>query len=280
MNKDFKSYIGLSGVDKTENKKAVSFGKLFSYLVLMVLIVVVVQLVSAIVDGKPFHDIRIAIIVWLVFSTEFMVSLYLVHNKKRYIKYNWMNLLIIVLTIPWIPWGGNWAAIFRSLRLLLFIRVFITVFKDMFLMLKNHGLGFILIGALFFIIISGAIFSAIEDIPFTTGLWYSLVTLTTVGYGDVTPVTDVGKIFGAFLIVFGVILFSLIIANISSFLVESEQKKMECHFVEMERVIENRIQEASEQNEEKIEKLMLQMDKRLANIEQKMTQLHSDVIKK
>lgn len=280
MNKNFKSYIGLSGVDKTENKKAVSFGKLFSYLVLMVLIVVVVQLVSAIVDDKPFKDMSVAIIVWMVFSIEFVISLYLVDNKKRYIKYNWMNLLIIILTIPWIPWGGNWAAIFRSLRLLLFIRVFITVFKDMFLMLKNHGLGIILIGASFFIIISGAIFSAIEGIPFTSGLWYSLVTLTTVGYGDITPVTDAGKIFGAFLIIFGVILFSLIIANISSFLVESEQKKLESHFLEMEQIIENRIQEASEQNEEKLEKLMLQIDNRLSNFEKKITQLHFETIKK
>ena len=280
MNKDLKNYIGLSGVDQTENKRAVRFGHLFSYLILIVLLIVLIQLVMVFIDGKPFYDIRISAIVWLAFSIEFMVSLYLVHDKKRYIKGNWMNLLIIVLTVPWIPWGGNWAAIFRVLRLLLFIKVFITVFKDIFLVLKSHGLGLILMVAIFFIVASGAIFSLIEGVSFSSGLWYSLVTITTVGYGDIVPLTEKGRIFGAFLLVFGVILFSIIIANISAFLVESEQKKMECHFLDMEKTIENRIEEASQKHDAKIEEMMLEMDKRLEKMEKKVDDVHKSITKK
>ncbi len=275
MIKTLKHYIGLSGVDKAENAKAVRFGKLFSYLILIVLIVVIVEIVVNIVDGKPLDHISIYIGVWLVFTIEFIVSLYLVDNKKRYIRYNWMNLLIIILTIPWIPWGGNWAAIFRALRLLLFVRIFVSILKDVFSILKRNGLGVILIGALFFIVISGAVFSAFEDIPFASGLWYSLITITTVGYGDIVPVTPEGRIFGAFLIVFGVILFSLIVANVSAFLVESEQKKMECHFLDMEKTIEDRIEKVAQQNATKLEEFMHEMDKRLTNIEKNTNALES-----
>ncbi|MDP4537680.1 ion channel [Alkalimonas collagenimarina] len=35
-------------------------------------------------------------------------------------------------------------------------------------------------------------------------MWWSLVTLTTVGYGDVTPVTDLGKLFGGLITIVGI----------------------------------------------------------------------------
>jgi voltage-gated potassium channel len=40
-------------------------------------------------------------------------------------------------------------------------------------------------------------------------MWWGLATLTTVGYGDVTPVTSGGRIFGAFIMVLGVGMFAL-----------------------------------------------------------------------
>ena len=40
-------------------------------------------------------------------------------------------------------------------------------------------------------------------------MWWAMVTLTTVGYGDITPITPIGKIFGAFIIIGGVGLVAL-----------------------------------------------------------------------
>ena len=48
---------------------------------------------------------------------------------------------------------------------------------------------------------------AFSSIP--AAMWWGLATLTTVGYGDVTPVTAVGKVFGAFIMVLGVGMFAL-----------------------------------------------------------------------
>ena len=45
------------------------------------------------------------------------------------------------------------------------------------------------------------------DIPATA--WWAVVTLTTVGYGDVFPVTGLGKLFAAFVAVFGIAMFAL-----------------------------------------------------------------------
>ena len=35
-------------------------------------------------------------------------------------------------------------------------------------------------------------------------MWWSIVTLTTVGYGDVYPITSIGKFFGSIIIILGI----------------------------------------------------------------------------
>jgi voltage-gated potassium channel len=51
---------------------------------------------------------------------------------------------------------------------------------------------------------------------FSDGLWWAIQTLTTVGYGDTTPVTDIGRVLGVVMQVVGAILFGTVIAMISS----------------------------------------------------------------
>lgn len=48
------------------------------------------------------------------------------------------------------------------------------------------------------------------------GMWWTIVTMSTVGYGDVVPETPRGKAFGSFVIITGIMLFGLIIAQLSS----------------------------------------------------------------
>ena len=53
------------------------------------------------------------------------------------------------------------------------------------------------------------------------GLWWSLVTLTTVGYGDVTPVTTVGRLIGGVLMVAGMFTLALFAGTVGSTLLRS-----------------------------------------------------------
>lgn len=279
MNQKLRTYIGLSGVDRKENKRARQFGHFFSYIVLFALITVIIQLVMDFYEEDVLHSTPISIGVWLIFSLEFLISLYLVDNKKHYVTSNWLNLLIIVLTTPWIPWGGQWAAVFRSLRLLLFFRVMMEVFNDVFRILKRNSFGMVLMVALIFIVIAGAVFAMIEDTSLASGLWYSLVTITTVGYGDIVPKTDEGKVFGVFLIVFGVVLFSLITANISAFLVGAEQKRMERQMLSILKATENKMQMDVMRNEEQVKLLMAEIDDRLAKLQQEIQAFNHDAVK-
>ena len=54
------------------------------------------------------------------------------------------------------------------------------------------------------------------------GRWWAAATITTVGYGDVYPVTPVGRLVGGFTKVVGISSFALVTATIAQFLMGSE----------------------------------------------------------
>jgi voltage-gated potassium channel Kch len=56
------------------------------------------------------------------------------------------------------------------------------------------------------------------------GLWWSLVTLATVGYGDIVPHTAWGRVVGAAVIVVGVTFLSVLTATITTYFVSADQE--------------------------------------------------------
>jgi voltage-gated potassium channel len=55
------------------------------------------------------------------------------------------------------------------------------------------------------------------------GLWWAIVTLATVGYGDIVPHTAWGRVIGSATIVFGVTFLTLLTAIVTSYFVASSQ---------------------------------------------------------
>jgi voltage-gated potassium channel len=60
---------------------------------------------------------------------------------------------------------------------------------------------------------------------FGRGLWWALVTITTVGYGDVTPKTLGGRLVGVALMVGGLVSFSLVTATVASIFIERKFRR-------------------------------------------------------
>ena len=60
---------------------------------------------------------------------------------------------------------------------------------------------------------------------FGRGAWWALVTLTTVGYGDVVPITTLGRLVGAGIILGGVLSLSLITATVASVFIERKFRR-------------------------------------------------------
>lgn len=56
------------------------------------------------------------------------------------------------------------------------------------------------------------------------GLWWAITTVTTVGYGDLVPVTPAGRVIGALLMVGGIVMFWLVIAIITAVFTQKQEK--------------------------------------------------------
>jgi len=85
-----------------------------------------------------------------------------------------------------------------------------------FLLLTTAGLG----------TLSGFIVTLVDhkDFPtFGTGVWWAIVTLGTVGYGDVVPHTAWGRVVGSVVIIVGVTFISFLIATVTSYFVAAEE---------------------------------------------------------
>ena len=100
-----------------------------------------------------------------------------------------------------------------------------------------------------------------KDFPtFGTGVWWAIVTLGTVGYGDVVPTTPWGRVLGGFVILLGVTFISFLTATVTSYFVSVDQ--------EAEQAKEREYRAASD---DETRELLRRLDSRLAAMERALT---------
>lgn len=196
--------------------------------------------------SDPFFFIETACIAWFFF--ELCVRFVVCPSKKEFF-HNLMNIIDLISIIPYFVTvvteilttpeessGQNMSlAILRIIRL---VRVF-RIFK-----LSRHSKGLQILGQtlkasmrelgllIFFLFIgvilfSSAIYFAEVDEPNTQfvsipdGFWWAVVTMTTVGYGDMCPITMAGKMVGTLCAIAGVLTIALpvpvIVSNFNYF---------------------------------------------------------------
>lgn len=65
----------------------------------------------------------------------------------------------------------------------------------------------------------------VEDLAWLDSLYFSVITLTTVGYGDFSPVTSTGKVFTMFYVLAGIGIFVALVTEIGQHLVDARKKE-------------------------------------------------------
>lgn len=83
----------------------------------------------------------------------------------------------------------------------------------------------IMLAVLFILMIGTVFYHNIEGMTYLDALYFSVMTLATVGYGDLSPHTALGKLFSIVYVLVGVGIITALIANFNRALVEYHQRK-------------------------------------------------------
>ena len=150
-----------------------------------------------------------------LFFVDFLLNLYRAPNKWRYMyTWGWIDLASSIPTVEALRWGSlsRVVRIFRVLRGVRATKLVISFILDW------RSQGTFLATALISIV--AIVFSSVAIIQFEKGannsniitaedaLWWAVVTITTVGYGDRYPVTIEGRIIAVMLMIIGIGLFA------------------------------------------------------------------------
>jgi len=180
-------------------------------------------------------------LVWLSFLTETTLLSVLVRNKRAYLRGNWMNLVIIIGGVPMLWQYTPLVGLLRSFRLVMAVMILARLSKSVRMLLTRHQLGNTLAAAFVTMVMSGIMISRVDPSIGSVwdGMWWAWVTMSTVGYGDVVPHSAAGRMFGSLLILFGVVLLSLLTANLAAFFIGSDVEKVEQEEKEVDRMLKD-----------------------------------------
>jgi voltage-gated potassium channel len=169
----------------------------------------------------------------IIFLVEYVTRIWVAIENPRFAKYRFprlryavspiaiIDLLAIVPTL--LAWGGGGALVLRFFRILRLLRLAklgraSTAFKHLTdaAYARRYEFGLTLAILVVAVLISGSLLYWAEadaqpdkfgSIP--RSLWWAIVTLTTVGYGDAYPVTVLGRFFAAFITIMGIVVIAL-----------------------------------------------------------------------
>ena len=151
--------------------------------------------------------------IWALFAVDMGIKVIIAPHRLAYLKKHWIEVLVVI--VPF----------FRPLRLL---RIFLFGSRAWVGMRRLVHVDFIIVYGMGLVIIAATIVASVEGgegayiQSFPDALWWAVVTITTVGYGDMVPVTVVGRAVAFILMLGGIAFFSGITANLASFLVRGE----------------------------------------------------------
>jgi voltage-gated potassium channel len=191
--------------------------------------------------------------VWLIFLAEYTILLAVTPNRPAFVRQHWLAAAVILLSFPGWPDALELARLARLGRLL---RVAFVTWRALSTLRAVFGRRELVeVGALAasVMLVGGMVLTVVE--PETvkndlgSGVWWAIVTATTVGYGDVTPQTLPGRITAVIVMVVGIGAVSTFIAAIAGHFVQQDRGDELKDVREQLARIEARLEQLTEERE-------------------------------
>jgi voltage-gated potassium channel Kch len=166
---------------------------------------------------------------WAVFVVDYVVLLRIAADRPAFIRGNWPRALLILVSFPILyelVLQTELVDLQRALPIVRLVLVTWVLLEALRLFVGRRRLVYVAAVAAVFVLAGGGLIAILEpdtvENGFWDGVWWAVVTVTTVGYGDITPKTPGGRTLGVMLMVAGIGLVSTVAASLAAYFVEQD----------------------------------------------------------
>jgi len=221
----------------------VSYNVIITLLALFSVVLVLLDFSSILnLSSPPWETVDYVILI--IFAVDYFTRLFMSKDKKQFFISNIFDLIAIipvnaVLSLFRVTRLFRIARLTKLSRLAKGLRLFrafgfLGVLKrrlDKFL--HTNGFIYVLYCAGALILFSSLAMSYLENKSFGDALWWSIVTTTTVGYGDISPTSTAGRVIAVILMIFGIGLIGMLTGTITTYFTnktidKSASEKADC----------------------------------------------------
>jgi voltage-gated potassium channel len=188
-------------------------------------------------SGDKTFLLVVNVTVFLAYAVDYVVEFLVTPEKGRYVRSEWSSLLIVVAQLFAILPAMSFLGFLRGARALRVISSLTRVIGISMAsrsqgreILKKRATSFAFGLAGFTLITSAVGFTLAEDVgkdgrvqSFFDALWWAGATITTVGYGDIYPITAAGRVIAIFTMLVGISTLAVVTARIAQFLIKNDE---------------------------------------------------------
>jgi len=165
-----------------------------------------------------------------VFFVDFVIRFRRAESKRAFMKWGWIDLVASIPNLEVLRWGR----LVRVLRVIRLLRGIRSAHRILTMILQNKmESGVVSVGLTAFLMVAFSSASVLicERDPEANiktaedAVWWSVTTMTTVGYGDKYPVTTEGRVLGMLLMIGGIGLFGALSGLAASFFLGGQEKQ-------------------------------------------------------
>lgn len=224
-------------------------GKLFDIVLLWAIVLSVISvMLESVHEIKEVYSTVLLVLEWLftiLFTMEYFLRLWISRYPRKY-AFSFFGIIDLLALLPTyltlIVAGGSYLVVVRTIRLLRIFRILklgrylreASVLTNA-LIASRHKILVFLGAVCTLVMIMGTLMYLIEggDSGFTSiprSIYWAIVTVTTVGYGDIAPQTAIGQGFAAMLMLMGYAIIAVPTGIVTSEITNAERMEREKRF--------------------------------------------------